>query len=532
MKGTSQTSSRIESSFLLSLLLLLAFAVTTSESYITFKTYIPPTRQRQWLTQLTGDICDSPTGSRLIDSAPEVLRGWSMSKDATVENAMAVEGLFKRLVEESKAGQRNVNPTTLDYNIILNLWVKSKGGVFAAERCEQILTTMQKLHHETTDFSIQPNLETFKSVLLAWKNSKVPFSPIRAQRVLEWMIQLYEAGENDVLPDSDCFDIVLQIWSRSNDGKAAYKAEQLLLLQDKLSQIVHSHKLKPTTKSFNAVMNAWGKKINKDSPHKSKKMTAVLSLMEHLYFEQGNTRVEPDRCTYNIVFCALAKGCCGQTAKEADTILRTIEQHYKEDKISWQLDAMLFNGVIGSWAHSDVSGAYRKAVSILDRQMNMYQAGNQDCKPDVIGFTSVLSSCASEPKTSEKSKAFNVALSNIQLLEKNPEFGKANHVTYGTMLKACARLLPEGSPERSKWTKHFFQKACEAGMVGGMVLGRLRECVIYEEYKELLEGHVKSTMPKEWTKNVEEKIKNPGFRHQKTLNVGKQKYVLNGKPKY
>eukprot|EP00526_Cylindrotheca_closterium_P013412 CAMPEP_0113653532 /NCGR_PEP_ID=MMETSP0017_2-20120614/28635_1 /TAXON_ID=2856 /ORGANISM="Cylindrotheca closterium" /LENGTH=527 /DNA_ID=CAMNT_0000566543 /DNA_START=66 /DNA_END=1649 /DNA_ORIENTATION=+ /assembly_acc=CAM_ASM_000147 len=513
-RTTTQTC-RIESSLVLSFLLLLAL-VTHTESYITFKTYIPPIRQRQWLTQLTGDICDSPTGSRLIDSAPEVLRGWSMSKDATVENAMAVESLFKRLVDESKAGERNVNPTTLDYNIILNLWVKSRGGVLASERCEQILTTMQKLHHDTNDFSIQPNLETFKSVLLSWKNSGVPFAAIRAQRVLEWMIQLYEAGENDVLPDSDCFDIVLQIWSRSDDPKAAYKAEQLLLTQDKLSQIVQSHKLRPTTMSFNAVLNAWAKKVSPEASHKYKKLVTLLSLMEHLYFEMGNTRVEPDRCT---VFCALAKGCSFETATRADKILRSIEYHYKNHEISWQPDAILFNAVIASWAHSDVTGAYRKAQSILDRQLNLYKAGCQECRPDVIGFTSVLSSCASEPKKSEKAKAFNVALSNIQTLEKNPAFGKANHVTYGTMLKACARLLPAGSPERTKWTRHFFQKSCEAGMVGGMVLGRLREAASPEEYKELMQGYSKNFLPKEWTVNVQEKSGRRQPPSQKTLNT-------------
>lgn len=517
MKSYSRSFSRIDpsSSFLLPFLLLVIAIITNVESYVTFKTYIPPTRQRQWLTKLTVDICDSPTGSQLIDTAPEVLRGWSTSKDVTAENAMAVESLFKRLVEESKAGQRDVNPTTLDYNIILNLWVKSKeGGVFAAERCEQILTTMQQLYHQTNDYSVQPNLESFKSVLLAWKNSNVPFAPIRAQRMLEWMIRLYEAGENDALPDSDCFDIVLQIWSRSNDPKAANKAESLLLTQDKLSQIVHSHKLKPTTLSFNAVLNAWGKKISKETPE-SQKMVAMLGLMEHLYFEQGNRRVEPDRCTYNIVLLALAKGCSEKTACEAETILRSIETHYKDDQLSWQPDAFLFNAAICSWAHADVPGAYRKAQSILDRQMNLYKKGDgcQECEPDVIGFTSVMASCASEPKKAEKPKAFMVALSTFQILEKNPSFGAPNHVTYGTMLKACARLLPPSSPERTKWTKHYFQKAKNAGMVGSMVLGRLREACTPQEYKQLMSGNSKDALPKEWTCNVHERRVSIDKRH-------------------
>jgi len=295
--------------------------------------------------------------------------------------------------------------------------------------------------------------------------------------------------------------------SRSeNDPKSAYKAEQLLLLQDNLSQILQAHKLKPTALSFNAVLSAWAKKISKEAPH-YKKMVAVLSLMEHLYFETGNTRVEPDRCSYNIVLCAMAKGRCVQNAKKADTILRSIEDHFKNGEITWEPDAMLFNVVLGAWAHSDASGAYRKAASIFHRQMNLYQKYNcVECQPDVIGFTSVLSSCASEPRKNEKSKAFSVALSIMQTLEKSQEFGQANHVTYGTMLKACARLLPAGSPERRKWTRHFFRKSCEAGMVGDMVLGRLWEAsTSLEEYRDLMQGYTRNNLPTEWTANVQEK---------------------------
>jgi len=491
----------------LSFLLVVIALITDVESYVTFKTYIPPTKQRQWLTKLTNDICESPTGSRLIDTAPEVLRGWSASKDVTAENAMAVESLFKRLVDESKAGQRDVNPTTIEYNIVLNLWVKSKGGgVFAAERCEQILTTMQQLRHRTDDYSVQPNLESFKSVLLAWKRSNVPFAPVRAQRLLEWMIRLYEAGENDALPDSDCFDIVLQTWSRSDHPKAADKAESLLLTQDKLSQIVHSHKLRPTTLSFNAVLNAWAKKVSKETPESSRKLVALLGLMEHLHFERGNRRVEPDRCTYNIVLTALAKGRCEGTARQADEILRSIESRHGSGRLSWQPDAFLFNSAICAWAHADVPGAYRKAQSILDRQANLHRKGCDECEPDVIGFTSVLGSCASEPKKSEREKAFLVALSTFLTLERNPAFGTPNHVTYGTMLKACARLLPADSPERAKWTKRYFRKAKDEGMVGSMVLGRLREaCTTKEQYERLMSGHAENSVPEEWTRNVHER---------------------------
>eukprot|EP00980_Cylindrotheca_fusiformis_P006973 scaffold1469_cov119-Cylindrotheca_fusiformis.AAC.17 len=473
---------------------------------------LPPMKQKQWLSQLTGDICESPPGSQLINGAPQVMKGWSTSKKVTAENAVSVELLVKRLVDESKAGNQNAKkPTTEDYNVMLSLWERSRGGVFAAERSEQILTTMQQLYSESGDETVQPDVNSFKSVLLAWKNSGVSFQTHRAQRVLEWMVRLYNDGENDLcLPDSECFDIVMQVWSRnsSRDPQAAEKAEQLLIFQQKLAEATQSPMLQPTTYSFNAVLNALGKKFAKDPTDDMTKLCNVLDLMEHLHQVDGDKRVEPDRCSYNIVLFALAKGASATTASKADSILRSIEQQYKAGALNWEPETVLFNAVIGSWARSDTTGAYRKARSVLDRQLYLYNEHDcHDCKPDVIGFTSVLSSCASEPKRQERLKAFHVALATFQHLEKNiEEFGSPNHVTYGTMLKACARLLPNDSAERKKWTRTFFKKCIASGMVGGMVLSRVREAAFSkEEYAKLMKGHSKNSLPESWTCNVHEK---------------------------
>merc|ERR1711935_759955 len=106
----------------------------------------------------------------------------------------------------------------------------------------------------------------------------------------------------------------------------------------------------------------------------------------------------------------------------------------------------------------------------------------------------------------EKEKAFLVAMSTFLTLEKSPSFGDPNHVTYGTMLKACARLLPHDSPERAKWTKHYFRNAKSAGMVGSMVLGRLKEaCTTPQQYDRLMSGHSEDSVPEEWTRNVHER---------------------------
>jgi hypothetical protein len=484
---------------------LLLLFVSLAQSYITKHSAVPAKKQIQFLKKLTKEISESPTLSdEMIRAAPEVMKGWATSKQHSAENAVACENLLKRLVDESKAGNLKATPTTIDYNCMLDGWARSGEGVFAAERCEQILTQMQQ-RYEDGDSNVQPNLSSFKVVIMVWRESGESFSSYRAQRVLEWMIQLYRDGKNDMaLPDSDCFDIVLQTWSRSTNKDAPRIAEKLLGVMEKLSQATESHRLRPTKLSFNAVLSAWGRSRE---PKAWRRLCDVLRFMEKLHYIEGNERVAPDAVTYNIVLGALGRSGDPNSAPKAESILRFVEQKYKTGQLSWKPDTIIFNSAMGCWAKSNKSGAFRKSRSILDRQLFLYNNGCEECHPDVFGFTSVLSACASESgDRTEKRKAFNVAVSTFtQIVQHADEFGSPNHVTYGTMLKACARLLPTGSPERKRWAKQLFEECASKGFVGDMVMSRLREASTSGEFRSMMQGHSKGHLPEEWTRNVHEK---------------------------
>ena len=216
-----------------------------------------------------------------------------------------------------------------------------------------------------------------------------------------------------------------------------------------------------------------------------------------------------DADTYRIVLGALLQSHDPSSASIADELLRSIEERHKSGNLNWKPDSILFNSAIACWGRSQQTHAYRTARSILDRQINLYMNGCESCKPDPYGFTSVLSACASENgDAKERYKAFNVAISTYKQLVNQPEeFGEATHVTYGNMLKACARLLYPASPKKLKWTKEIFQECKDNGLVGGMVLSWVGEATTPQEYKVLMEGHTKENMPRSWSRNVVEKIK-------------------------
>jgi len=522
-----------------------ALQAGTSRAYVTSHGALPPHRQREWLKTMTNTICQVEPGSlskTQISQTKDLMYASSHLSRGGQESALAVEALVKRMIDERRAGQLDAELDVEDYNCLLEGWARSGLGVAAAERCEQILSAMQEQ-------GPKPNLDSFKATLLAWKlspASTVSFSPLRMQRILEWMIRLYQeeheqgnatGNGSGVLPDADCFDMVLQVWSRSGLEGAPQKTEHLLGVMERLHRSTGLSCVKPRTASFNAVLAAWSKARSSDHDEISKcahRAYDVFSFME-LLESHGDTAVSPDNASYNMVMNALAKLPDASTAAlKTDAFLSRVEGRYYEqisrqdskknrkssdaDDLPSPPDTILFNTAMGCLAKSNIPGAYRRARSILGRQTSLYdKSGNSpNCKPDVYGYTSVITSCAGATgDAKEKRSAFDIALTTFRELQSTATNGAAdkksknsnggpNHVTYGAMLKGCAKLLPAGSPRRTKWACRIFRDCCEAGYVGEMVTSRLREAVAPDVYHDLLQGHHRRELPKEWTRNVDE----------------------------
>jgi hypothetical protein len=500
--------------------LCLSYVVTSTNT-------LPLNRRIEWLKQLTNEVVSGTPPGKLsplqVSTSHELMYAWSHTRitepkhlvsnpnqktSSSVnfkECALHVEALLKRLIEERVAGNEKVDLYTGDYNCLLEGWARSGLGEESAQRTENILEAMQ------TQGPI-PDLSSFKACLMAWRQSGVPFAAIRAQRVLEWMIRLYHSKENvSALPDSDCFDIVLQLWSRSGHDSAPKQTERLLGIMERLHRSTGHDKLKPKITSFNAILAAWSKAKNVESSVAMDRVTKILYFMENL--AKSNERVSPDSASFNMVMNTYAKSHdAANAAIQGDSFLRHVTDMYKKQLQEYESntrefmpskpDAILFSTAIGLWSKSGMSKSYRKAHSILDRQLKLARDYNF-AAPDVFGWTSVLSSCAAEAgHAEERAKAFQVAASTYKLMQKHE--ATANHVTYGTMLKACARLHPIKSQLREKWVRRTFADAIKAGCVGEMVVSKLREAATPEVYNELMQGFSKRQLPRSWTINVNE----------------------------
>lgn len=142
--------------------LLMALILSPSSCYIS--SGLPAEKQRQFLVDLTKKIIEAEIGNlseELIEAAPEVMSAWAENpyllqterapKAAPLpisghhgrECALEAEKLMKRLVQERVAGNGNANAaatacSTEAYNAVIDGWVRSGEGGYAAQRAEQV----------------------------------------------------------------------------------------------------------------------------------------------------------------------------------------------------------------------------------------------------------------------------------------------------------------------------------------------------------------------------------------------------------
>lgn len=482
------------------------------EAYITSHHAVPPQRQMKWLKELTSELTMAKPGELSRDqlsTAPDLMYALSHARESSKENALILESLVKRLIDEQRAGNDAAKDLTVeDYNCLLEGWARSGESVAAAERCEQILQAMQQ-------HGVEPDLGCFKAVLMAWRQSTdCDYAPVRAQRILEWMIQLHSDGANDgSFPDAECFDMVLQTWGRSRHPDAPQRAEAVLVSMERLYESTKLESIRPRATSFNAVLAAWARS---DEPRAAERAADILAFMELL------PDVEPDSASYCTVVTALARSQVNAevAATKATVFLRHAIQlatksssSSSTDTTRLVLDTILFNTAMGLWSKTNASGAYRKAWGILQRQRQLHsELGHSSCRPDVFGFTSVLASCASVRDNREFADAWQMAATTYEQLRNED---KANHVSYATMLKACVRLLGHNAKARHAWARKVFGHAVDSGCVNSLVLKRLEEAVSGKVFRVLLQGYSPNNLPASWTAHIQEQPRTKGHRQRR-----------------
>ena len=469
-----------------------------------------------------------------------VLNCWA--KSSHPEAPRRAEALLRRMQYFHQTGiNQNAKPDKISYNTVIMAWAKSdeKGS---AQSAENLLNEMEK-NYKNGNVDMKPSVFSYNSVVEAWTRSKHP-NPSKGEKVLERLLMV--ADKEDLEVDSYGFNSLIHAHAKTGTKDSTAKIEDILRKMDemhesgkvkvradiytyttimdayvkagmpdvinKIINLIHEMERKvesgqsdltPNTLCYNFLLGAFRNSGTNDPAVQAE---AWLERMEKEY-RNGNQLAKPDVYSYNHVISAWTYSGAHDSAMRAEAVLKRMEEN------GVKINSFSYNGVMNAWSKSKRPRKAQKVLSILRGMDALYKAGNKDIRPNAYTYTTLLNACAfsSPDDVVTRSRVLDIALAALEELECS-QYGNPNHVTYGTFLKACANLIAAEDEEMKRLiVEPVFNKACEDGQVGELVLKQLRSAAPSELYEKLVRdignGSRSITLrdiPPEWHRNVKE----------------------------
>jgi hypothetical protein len=156
----------------------------------------------------------------------------------------------------------------------------------------------------------------------------------------------------------------------------------------------------------------------------------------------------------------------------------TLEIEAGNDRDDLKPDGRAYNAVMGIWSKSK---AEKKAVETKARLFDKLQQALYDntleCSDyasNLRSYNNVISAFTKGDKDECNKEALNVMVGTFSSVRGADTSVKANHVTFGTFLKACGNLIADNS-KRNSVIEKLFRTACKDGQFSDFVINQLFE---------------------------------------------------------
>lgn len=333
-------------------------------------------------------------------------------------------------------------------------------------------------------------------MISAWARSNHPKAPDRAEAILQRMIELSKDERNkNIKPNTISFNIVIDCYSRRrNPEKAMAILQKMENFYEESDRDEIGKEVKPNVISYNTVLKAWSLSNDVDA---AKNAQSLLNKME----TNDENGVRPNIVSYNTVISAIVRNGTAESIVSAKNVL--LQQMVKNNVMP---DVVSFTTLMRGVARSNMRDKANQAQHILRSLQEFYKTGNDDIKPNILSYNTVLNACAFSGHygISTKKEAFLIAISTYNEI-RNCEYVEPDSVTYGSMLKICSNLMPKSGKSRTSLAKQIFKECCSKGLVNEFVLNALRASISQEDFSNIfncVENSNKLNIPSDWKCNV------------------------------
>lgn len=245
-------------------------------------------------------------------------------------------------------------PDVRSYTKAINAIARSRSPQ-SGQMADEIMDKMVHLFQSGMNPTVKPNTFTYTAAVEAHANSGVPGSAQQAEDLCEVMVQKFlDENDPDVRPTSRAFNAVINAYARSGDYGAAQRADDLFHHMEVVYMSTGLPEVKPNAYNYNSLISAWA---NCGEEGAAQQAEDVLSRMEASY-QAGDMEVKPTTVSYNAVIDCYSKRV-GQAddffnpdeaGERAEGILRHMEALYNSgENVDAKPNVRSYNTVINVW---------------------------------------------------------------------------------------------------------------------------------------------------------------------------------------
>eukprot|EP00980_Cylindrotheca_fusiformis_P007024 scaffold1475_cov111-Cylindrotheca_fusiformis.AAC.3 len=328
-----------------------------------------------------------------------VLNTWA-SKATPAKTEEVFWKFYERYLQDPL---QHPQPNAVSFGTVLKAWASSKSSheiKAAPDRAEALFRKLFELHQSGWD-RCKPDVVIFASLIQCWGKSEQRGAAEKAESLLRKMQQLAnEEGETDMVPDTICWNLAIQSWSRAGNGERAEA-----LFKEMLAAYIRDRddRQKPNIITFTAVLSGWAK--TRFYRHAPKRAEQLLEQMEKLH-ESGALDVKPNCVSYSILLDCLAYSKKQSSAEKAERILQKMKQ---SDDHDFHPNVISYNSVIKAWSYTKDPRAVDKVFALLEELLEKSET-DPKLTPNANTFGSVLKTIADSRLDDKRERAESLLL--------------------------------------------------------------------------------------------------------------------------
>jgi hypothetical protein len=345
-----------------------------------------------------------------------------------------MERLLTRWVEEIQDRSCHLYPSTNDFLLVMKFWEKRMGHSTttdgqhistAMERIRTLFSLWKECYHSSTatpllkpnigmyrivfrailmseerqvdrkgerllmemqqDYQLEPDVFIYESLIYMLAKSRNDGAANRAERLLREAITVLQKqpsimshGTAKAMIGIDTFNVVITAWAKSGFDYGPERAEQIV-------QLMSDVNLEPNIQSFTSLIDAYAQSNTWDSANQCERIfNRVLDLYLNSVHEEEEKSYEPNIVSWSVVVSAwgrLAKNGHRGASDRADKLLRRMETLYKEGRISFGPDPILYVKCMNANACSQTMEGLHRATQILSEMHERFMDGDDRFMP-------------------------------------------------------------------------------------------------------------------------------------------------------